>query len=60
MGDAIFVDVHIELDANMTVSKGHDITTEVRNKVSAQLPVIDMMIHIDPVEISDSNLNTIS
>lgn len=52
MGDAIFVDVHIELDGNMTVSKGHDVATEVRAKVSAQLPVIDMMIHIDPVEIS--------
>lgn len=51
MGDAIFVDVHIELDGDMTVRKSHDIAAKVRDNVSERLPVIDMMIHIDPVEI---------
>ncbi len=49
MGDMIFVDVHIEVDGSMTVREGHDIAAEVRNRVIAQLPVLDMMIHIDPV-----------
>jgi cation diffusion facilitator family transporter len=50
MGDAIFVDVHIELDGEMTVKQSHDIETEIRKKVIANLPVFDMMIHIDPYE----------
>lgn len=49
MGDMIFVDVHVELDGSMTVKEGHDIAAEVRSRVIAQLPVLDMMIHIDPV-----------
>jgi cation diffusion facilitator family transporter len=50
MGDAIFVDVHIELDGEMTVKQSHDIEAQIRKKVSANLPVFDMMIHIDPYE----------
>jgi cation diffusion facilitator family transporter len=52
MGDAIFVDVHIELDGEMTVKQSHDIEAQIRKKVSANLPVFDMMIHIDPYEDS--------
>jgi cation diffusion facilitator family transporter len=50
MGDAIFVDVHIELDGDMTVRRSHDIVDDIRQNVNSQLPVFDMMIHIDPVE----------
>ena len=49
MGDMIFVDVHIEVDGNLSVREGHDIAAEVRKNVVSQLPVLDMMIHIDPV-----------
>lgn len=49
MGDMIFVDVHIEVDGSLTVREGHDIAAEVRSSVIAQLPVLDIMIHIDPV-----------
>lgn len=49
MGDMIFVDVHIEVDGNLSVKQGHDIAAEVRRNVVSQLPVLDMMIHIDPV-----------
>jgi cation diffusion facilitator family transporter len=48
MGDMIFVDVHIELDGKMTVQESHDITAKMRAEIIARLPVIDMMIHIDP------------
>jgi len=49
MGDMIFVDVHIEVNGNLSVKEGHDIAAEVRKNVVSQLPVLDMMIHIDPV-----------
>ena len=50
MGDAIFVDVHIELDGDMSVRQSHDIAKKIRENVSEHLPVFDMMIHIDPFD----------
>jgi len=48
-GDMIFVDVHIELDGEMTVRESHDIAAQMRLKIISELPVIDVMIHIDPI-----------
>lgn len=50
-GDMIFVDVHIELDADMTVQESHDIAAAMRADIISKLPVLDMMIHIDPIKI---------
>jgi len=49
MGDMILVDVHIEVDANATVQVGHDIALAAANQVKAQLPVLNVMTHIDPI-----------
>ena len=48
MGDMILVDVHIEVDANSSVREGHDIALEARNKIMKELPVLNVMTHIDP------------
>jgi len=49
MGDMILVDVHIEVDANSTVQVGHDIALAAANQVKAELPVLNVMTHIDPI-----------
>lgn len=49
MGDMILVDVHIEVDANATVKIGHDIALNAGNQIKKQLPVLNVMTHIDPV-----------
>jgi divalent metal cation (Fe/Co/Zn/Cd) transporter len=49
MGDMILVDVHIEVDSTATVQVGHDIALEAANRVIAQMPVLNVMTHIDPV-----------
>ncbi|QWD37580.1 cation transporter [Polynucleobacter paneuropaeus] len=49
MGDMILVDVHIEADANATVQVGHDIALTAANQVKAELPVLNVMTHIDPI-----------
>ena len=49
MGDMILVDVHIEVDANSTVQAGHDIALAARNQIMRELPVLNVMTHIDPV-----------
>ncbi len=49
MGDMILVDVHIKVDANSTVQLGHDIALAARNQIMKDLPVLNVMTHIDPV-----------
>jgi cation diffusion facilitator family transporter len=49
MGDMILVDVHIEVDANSTVQIGHDIALCAGNQIKSELPVLNVMTHIDPV-----------
>lgn len=49
MGDMILVDVHIEVDAKSTVQAGHDIALTARNQILKELPVLNVMTHIDPV-----------
>ena len=49
MGDMILVDVHIEVDSNMSVKEGHHIAVAARNAVMEKMPVLNVMTHIDPV-----------
>ncbi|QWD80334.1 cation transporter [Polynucleobacter sp. MWH-Spelu-300-X4] len=49
MGDMILVDVHIDVDHAATVKEGHDIALAARNRIMKELPVLNVMTHIDPV-----------
>jgi len=49
MGDLIVVDVHLEIDAEMTVEQGHDIAVAAHQRVKEKLPVLNVMTHVDPV-----------
>src|SRR5690606_11420199 len=49
MGDMIWVEVDLEMDADLTIAEGHDIAVEARRRVMAHEPVLDVMTHFDPV-----------
>lgn len=49
MGDMIMVDAHLEVDGALSVRQGHDIASSARDRVMANLPVLDVMTHLDPV-----------
>ena len=49
MGDMILVDVHIDVDADATVMVGHNIALAARNQIMKELPVLNVMTHVDPV-----------
>jgi len=49
VGDLIIVDVHLELDANLTVMQGHQIATEASDRVMRNHQVLNVMTHVDPV-----------
>ncbi|HXR47800.1 MAG TPA: cation diffusion facilitator family transporter [Candidatus Limnocylindrales bacterium] len=50
MGYQFFVDMHVEVDPQMTVETSHRIGHEVKDKVRAEIPSIrDVLIHIEPL-----------
>lgn len=48
MGDMVVVDVHIEVDATLTVEAGHDIAVDARQRVLRRHRVLNLMTHVDP------------
>jgi cation diffusion facilitator family transporter len=49
MGDSIVVDVHLEVNDQISLVEGHDIAAAARKNVIDRHPVLDVMTHIDPV-----------
>jgi cation diffusion facilitator family transporter len=49
VGDSIIADVHIEVIGTLTVTEGHAIAVEARNRVMRSSRVLNLMTHIDPV-----------
>ncbi len=48
MGDLIVADVHIEVDATLSVEAGHDIAVQARSRVMQRHRVLNLMTHVDP------------
>ena len=43
------VDLHLEVDPNMTVRESHEIAHDVRNRIIAELEwVADVLVHVEP------------
>ena len=50
VGYQYFVDMHVEVDPQMTVLQSHQIAHEVKDKVRAKMPsVSDVLVHIEPL-----------
>jgi cation diffusion facilitator family transporter len=51
MGLSFYVDFHVCVDGNLTVSEGHAIAHRVKDRILQELPQIkDVLIHIEPFE----------
>lgn len=49
MGYQYFVDMHVEVDPQMTVLRSHEIAHVVKDNIRAQVPQVrDVLIHIEP------------
>ncbi|MDP1256023.1 cation diffusion facilitator family transporter [Klebsiella quasipneumoniae] len=47
-GDLVLVDVHLEVAGELSVAEGHQIARQARERVMAQNPVLNVMVHLDP------------
>ena len=48
-GDSIFLDLHVLVDGNMSVTESHGITEKIQTQLMAKIPeIIDVVVHIEP------------
>lgn len=53
VGYQYFVDMHVEVDPQMSVLRSHEIAHNVKDKVRAQFPTVeDVLVHIEPKDIA--------
>jgi cation diffusion facilitator family transporter len=51
MGHRYYVDMHLEVDPQMTVQRGHAISHDVKDKVKEKFPAVrDVLVHIEPAQ----------
>lgn len=50
-GDYLLVDVHLEVNGLLTVEQGHLIAVSARKKLLENPTILNVMIHVDPVEM---------
>jgi ferrous-iron efflux pump FieF len=48
-GGAVFIQVHLELDPNMTLARAHAISDQVERAILAGFPHAEVIIHQDPL-----------
>lgn len=52
------VDLHLEVDPDMTVRQSHEIATQVRLRVREKLPwVADVLVHVEPSALSAEQMD---
>ena len=53
MGYQFYVDMHVEVDPQMTVLHSHEIAHEVKDKIRNTMPSVnDVLVHIEPLDIA--------
>lgn len=51
-GHQLFVEMHVEVDPQMTVLRSHEIAHAVKDKVRELMPSVgDVLVHIEPLKI---------
>ena len=53
-GAGWFVDMHVTMDGNMTLTDSHKLTEKIEKKVHSILPKSDVTVHVEPLEKAES------
>jgi len=58
MGLNFIVDIHVIVDGNLSVYKGHSVAHRVKDTLMASYSnITDVLVHIEPMEMKKDNLN---
>ena len=55
-GTMSFIQLHLELDPEMTLRRAHEIADDVEERVRAAFPGADVLIHQDPVGVAEARI----
>ena len=51
LANYIYIDLHLEVDGQLSVTQGHDISEEVKHSLIQNNPkIIDVMVHLEPAD----------
>jgi cation diffusion facilitator family transporter len=53
-GATWFVDLHVTMDGRMTLTESHRVTERIENRVQDILPMSDVTVHVEPVELPEA------
>lgn len=56
-GLRMFIEIHLELDGNLTLSQSHDISDKVEAKILAEFPLAQIIVHQDPFGLHEKRLD---
>lgn len=56
-GATVFIELHVELDSEMTVAAAHDITDALEQELARAFPGSEVLIHQEPAGVDDQRLD---
>jgi ferrous-iron efflux pump FieF len=56
-GTDVFIELHLELDGDITLDQAHDITHEVEGRIRQAFPDADILVHQEPAGLEDERLD---
>ena len=56
MGFSYYIDLHVTVDGNLSVRRGHDIARLVKHTIRSSYPsVVEVLVHIEPSDLLDEH-----
>jgi ferrous-iron efflux pump FieF len=56
-GSNVFIELHLELDGQLSLEQAHAITHEVQARIHAAFPAADIIVHQEPAGLADERLD---
>ena len=56
-GSDVFIELHLELDGDLSLAQAHAITHEVEARIRAAFPSADITVHQEPAGLADERLD---
>jgi ferrous-iron efflux pump FieF len=57
-GSDVFIELHLELDGQLSLEQAHAIAHEVEARIRAAFPSADIIVHQEPAGLADERLDT--
>ncbi len=56
-GRTLFIEMHVELDPQLTVARAHDIADALESRIRREFPDAEVLLHQEPAGIEDARLD---